>query len=240
MLYILTNLVFIHLCLVVKNRWLNVSKYGSQKKFYHLLEEPVHMLWMINLKEKMDAMNKLIRKLRDENKILKYNQKKHKYDKGGIFYVLQVIDTPNKKLKKIGSSNNMNNRLKTYNTTVPNNVKVLLSINIDNPAKLEKCMKLALESYIYRDGKEYYDCSMTKIEEAVNECIAFIDKFNCGECSGSATKLSHMVKHLKEEHGFANDNVLVTPFAEYPFVIMNGGANELSGSDIPKNIYISQ
>ena len=144
----------------------------------------------------------------DENKILKHNQKKTKYDKGGLIYVGRPIDISNKKLFKLGKTEDINKRLYGYNTSLPNNMQILFSIKVADPDAVEHCMKAVLKQFIYRKNKEYYECSLKTMKEAVNKCISFIEYYDCYECQSRITSFRNLIRHMKNNHKFGdNDNV---------------------------------
>lgn len=176
-------------------------------------------------KKELDKLNTKLKELRNENKILKFNQKKTKYDNGGLIYVVQPVDIINKKLKKAGKTTvGMNKRLYSYNTAVPNNMRVLFTIKVKDPDAVEHCMKSVLKPYIYRKNKEYYDCALTVIKRAINECISFIDGFHCPDCENRIDTPRHLLRHMKSAHDLdEDDNIVFKTFSKSQSIQQIGG-----------------
>ena len=162
---------------------------------------------------------KIISKLKLENKllkhtvkVLKHNQAKTKYPKGGRVYVNRPANAPNKRLKKVGFTENMNDRLSTYGTSEPDNMDVLFSLEVDNPKAVEKCLKAVLTPYIYRDGREYYDCSTNKIKKLMENCNKMINgEFVCVDCDKKINTVEGFVNH-SIEHNDSLDEKLYLSF----------------------------
>ena len=131
------------------------------------------------IKEKLKNLNNKIKKLQKSNEILKNNMTKNKYPIGGHIYVL--LDEQYNKYK-IGYTNNLKKRLEVYNTGKANKINFAYYKKTKCPTELELCVKALLNKYIYRSNKEFYNCSLEKIIEAIGKCIKVEKKcFKCNE-----------------------------------------------------------
>jgi prophage antirepressor-like protein len=152
-------------------------------------------LWMVNevlpnlrkygkyevnkkIKNKLKNLNSKIKELQKSNEILKNNMTKNKYPIGGHIYVL--LDEQYNKYK-IGYTNNLKKRLEVYNTGKANKINFAYYKKTKCPTELELCVKALLNKYIYRSNKEFYNCSLEKIIEAISKCIKVEKK--CIKCN---------------------------------------------------------
>jgi len=92
-------------------------------------------------KKQLAILNKKIKSYQKEIQILRNNQKKIKYKPGGLIYVLRPIDSRNPNLLKPGKTRKMKNRLYTYNTSTPDDMEVLFTIEVEDPDAVELCIK---------------------------------------------------------------------------------------------------
>lgn len=106
---------------------------------------------------------------------LERNLKKVKYPVEGAVYILKVTD--NEDEFKIGKTENMNDRLKNYNTSHKDNPEVVHIFYTHDVHRLEKCVKFALKNFEYRNNKEFYKASEKMIKEAILDCNHLITKF---------------------------------------------------------------
>lgn len=123
--------------------------------------------------EKLQILNQKLETYKRENTMLKNNQKKEKYPEGGYIYIIKPSEiADDKEIYKIGKTDKkLNKRLNTHNTSVPNNVMLLYKAQVNCPSKVELCVKSLLYDYRYRNNKEYYECHIDIIIDAINECI---------------------------------------------------------------------
>jgi len=176
-------------------------------------------------KEKFDKINAQLRKLKEENKALKNNQKKKNYKAVGMIYILRPINSPNKKLLKPGKTTNFNKRLNTYNTSVPDNMEVLFTLEVDDPDAVEHCIKGLMSKYVYRKNKEYYECTIKLLKDIIMTCDNLVHgKFHCKKCGLEITS----VDHFYDEHGVKMRDQLYLDF----------GNKQLGGSDEDNKIAI--
>jgi len=134
--------------------------------------------------KQLENLNQKLRSYRQEIRTLKHNQKGTKYNVRGLVYMIRSIYAKKKHLLKIGKTFNLNKRLDAYNSSVPDDMEVLFSIEVDNPDAVELCIKAFAHKFLYRNKKEYYNCSVSALKKIFMNCDNIIKKdFKCNECA---------------------------------------------------------
>ena len=108
-------------------------------------------------KDKLDHLNQKLRETKKEIKILKHNQKKKNYKVTGMIYVIRAINTTKRNLLKPGKTTNFNERLGTYNTTIPDDVEVLFTLEVDDLRKYNRLCRLYFIRCIRRSKIDFVD-----------------------------------------------------------------------------------
>lgn len=132
-------------------------------------------------KKQIEELNQVIYEQKNKIKILEHNLKKPKYDKGGMVYVLRIIndklDLDEKEILylKFGRTRNMNKRKPLYDTCTHNQVQILKTLYVDDPKNIEQCVIKRMEKYKVKDRKEYFKCSYNQIIEEIASCIKFYE-----------------------------------------------------------------
>jgi len=142
--------------------WLAAEVFPSLRKYgrYEFSSE---------LQKENHILKKQYNDLLLKNEKLLHNQKKDRYPKGGIIYVIRPIGVK-EELYKIGKTYDMNKRKAVLNTSFPDNIEIIATVKVDNPHAIETCIKGVLHEYRYRDNREYYNCSIDKIMNAIEHC----------------------------------------------------------------------
>lgn len=123
-----------------------------------------------DMKSEIKKLNDKLDKYKQKVKILENNQKKEKYPKGGYIYIIKPPHI-NNDLHKVGKTDkNLNKRLNTYNTSLPDKVVVIDKIKVKSPIAVELCVKSFLHKYRYRNNKEYFKLSAKKIMKVIRWC----------------------------------------------------------------------
>lgn len=122
--------------------------------------------------------------------LLENNQKPKVDIKGGVIYIFEALNT-DLSLYKIGKSENIKNRLNTYNSGNANDIKILFIIQINDINSVESCVKHAMKKYQYRKYKEIYQVDIDVIKEIVTRCDVFVDQLK------KFTETKDGVKNLK-------------------------------------------
>jgi prophage antirepressor-like protein len=128
------------------------------------------------IKIKLKNLNNKIKELKKSNLILKNNMTKNKYPIGEHVYV--IFDDSK---YKIGYTKNLKKRLEVYNTGKANKSTFVYYKKTMCANEIELCVKALLNKYIYKSNKEFYNCSLDKIIEAINKCIKIEKK--CSKCN---------------------------------------------------------
>jgi len=118
---------------------------------------------------------KKINELETKNKLLENDLKLEKFPDGAIVYVVEDTDIDGELYYKIGKTDNMNKRIKIYNTHSIHNKKVVYYIELQCPLQLETCIRSMLYKYRFKNKKDYFKCSLNKIINAFNKCIESIE-----------------------------------------------------------------
>jgi prophage antirepressor-like protein len=168
-------------------------------------------------KKKMEEVNKKLSTYKKRVKILENNQKKERYPEGGYVYVIQAPDNDKKKYK-IGKTNkNLNLRLNTYNTTLPDKVFVVYKKKVKKPIAVEHCLKGLLYEYRYTNRKEYYKISLKHIIKMINDCDALIN--------GNKTIKRTTIQSKKSDSANESDDILYGVFATDDAIKQIGGTD---------------
>ena len=101
---------------------------------------------------------------------------KNKYPIGAHVYA--ILDD-NK--YKIGYTKDLKKRLEVYNTGKSNKINYAYYKKSKCPYETELCVKALLNKYIYKSNKEFYNCSLEEIIEAIGKCIKVEKK--CSKCN---------------------------------------------------------
>ena len=122
-------------------------------------------------------INKLLEKITEletKNKLLENDMKLEKFPDGAIVYVIEDCDVDNNIYYKIGKTDDMNKRIKIYNTHSIHNKKVVYYVELLCPLQLETCIRSMLYKYRYKNKKDYFKCSLNKIIKAFDKCLESI------------------------------------------------------------------
>jgi phage anti-repressor protein len=123
-----------------------------------------------------DHFEILINNLNKELGLIKNNIKKPIEVIGGHIYILKAQNTTLKDMYKLGNSDNMKKRLRTYNTGNANNIEPLFVIKVDNIKMVEGCIKNIANEYQYRKNKEVYNIDFKFLQKLCIKCKNFIDQ----------------------------------------------------------------
>ena len=123
-----------------------------------------------------DHFEILINNLNKELGLIKNNIKKPIEVIGGHIYIIKAQNTTQKDMYKLGNSDNMKKRLRTYNTGNANNIEPLFVIKVDNIKMVEGCIKNIANEYQYRKNKEVYNIDFKFLQKLCIKCKNFIDQ----------------------------------------------------------------
>jgi len=131
-------------------------------------------------KQQLKKINNELHKLETNNKVLLNNQRNVIYPIGNAIYIITKIIN-NKKYYKIGYTRNLNNRLKVYNTALPNKILYNYYVIVTDH-ETDKCIKKIMKNEEFIKNKEYYVTTLNKILKFIKLCDTKLTKICCGLC----------------------------------------------------------
>jgi prophage antirepressor-like protein len=160
------------------NSLLILSRTKKSKKFLQWITKEVLPLMrrssIYSNNDEITLLQKKINELEYQNKLLKNDMKIEKFPNGAIVYVVEDYDINQEIIYKIGKTDDMNKRIKIYNTHSIHNKPVVYYVEINCPLQLETCLKSMLYKYRIKNRKDFFNCSLIKIKKAFNICIKSI------------------------------------------------------------------
>ena len=123
--------------------------------------------------------------------LLETNQKTKKNIKGGVIYILKALNT-DVTLYKLGKTNDLKNRLNTYNSGNANDVEPLFILHVNDIESVESCVKKACRDLQYRKRKEVYEIDIDVLKKITEKCNDF------------SKKLASILADKKEKNNFKN------------------------------------
>ena len=154
------------------------SKNKRAKKFVNWLTSDVlPTLRKKNINSTDTEINKLLQKINEletKNKLLENDLKLEKFPDGAMVYIIEDIDIDNEIYYRIGKTDDMNKRIKIYNTHSIHNKKVVHYVELFCPLQLETCIRSMLYKYRHKNKKDYYKCPLNKIIKSFDKCLESI------------------------------------------------------------------
>lgn len=150
-------------------------------------------------------LQKEINELERKNKVLLNDLKVEKFPEGAMVYVVEEYDNQNNNelYYKLGKTDDMNKRIKIYNTHSLHNKNVPYYVEIGCPIPLETCIRSMLYKYRYKNRKDYFKCSLSKIKKAFSECV---DSIECVENQDGGNK-KYKIKYYENKLKKIYDNI---------------------------------
>ena len=148
--------------------------------------------------DEITLLQKKINELEHKNKLLKNDLKLEKFPEGAIVYIVEDYDIDKNIIYKIGKTDDLNKRIKIYNTHSIHNKLVVHYVEIQCPLQLESCVKSMLYKYRIKNRKEYFDCSLKKIKNAFNICMDSIKCIESEQNGGSIYKVTYYENKLNK------------------------------------------
>ena len=183
----LTPDCFKELCMISQT-----EKAKGVRKYYIVAEGLLRDHYM----QIMNDMNK-------ELGLIKNNIKKPINVVGGHIYILQAMNTSQKDMFKLGNSDDMKKRLRTYNTGNANNIVPLFIMKVDDIDMVEGCIKNLAREYQYKKNKEVYNIDFKFLQRLCIKCKNFIrqvEKEFVNDKKNTKTKLRTIKNNKKDSH----------------------------------------
>ena len=159
------------------------GKTKRAKKFHKwLTTEVLPKLRKKNVDTSDEEINKLLQKINElekYNKVLQNDLKLEKFPEGAMVYVVKDYDLDGTLCYKLGKTDDMNKRIKIYNTHSIHKKEVVHYVEIKCPLQLESCIKSMLYNYKIKNKKDFFKCSLDKIIQAFDKCL---ESIKCIEC----------------------------------------------------------
>ena len=123
-----------------------------------------------------------------------------------MVYIVEDFDIDGEIYYKLGKTDDMNKRIKIYNTHSLHNKKVVHYKEILCPLQLETCVRSMLYKYRYKNRKDYFKCSLNKIIKAFDKCIHSIKcvENQIGGNNINLHKITYYENKLKKIYNIVN------------------------------------
>ena len=183
------------------------SKTVKSKKFIKWLTNDVlPELRKKNIFSPDEDITKLLKKINDletKNKLLQNDLKLEKFPEGAMVYIVEDFDIDGEIYYKLGKTDDMNKRIKIYNTHSLHNKKVVHYVELLCPLQLETCIRSMLYKYRYKNKKDYFKCSLNKIIKGFDKCL---ESIKCVEdqTGGNIYKITYYENKLKKIYDTIN------------------------------------
>jgi len=165
---------------------------GKKNKIYMLTTEAAKRYCLMTKSAKGDSVRRyfieiekslykyqkhIIKSLEDKIKKLENNQKPKIIPKKGIIYVFRALNG-DITLHKIGRSIKIKKRMTNHNSSMSNDIELIMIYEADNIIELEKCVKLLMKSGQYRKYKEVYQVDIDIIKKVIKDCDSKLTEIN--------------------------------------------------------------
>ena len=117
-----------------------------------------------------DNIMKKINYYEKQIKILHDDLKKNDFPKGALLYILDYSENDTE-IYRIGKTDDLKKRKQIYDTHTLHKKNVIHYIQVENPLKLELCVRSMLYDFRYKNKKDFYICNLDIIKESIKICI---------------------------------------------------------------------
>jgi phage anti-repressor protein len=111
----------------------------------------------------------IIKSLSNELKLVKNNQKPKINNTKNKIYIFKALNT-DLTLYKIGRAKDLKIRLKSHNSPLANDLKVIFEYETENIKQVETCIKTLMKHAQYRKYKEVFQIDINIIEKFIKQC----------------------------------------------------------------------
>lgn len=161
----------------------------------------------IGFENEMTELKKRIEYLERLNEIYKNDLKKEKYPDGGLVYVAaHIIFGDN--VFRLGSSGNLKKRKPVHDSHNLHNPAIVYTKTTTSPIKLETCVRAVLYDYRYKNNKDFYECDLDTIKDAIKKCSRMLESISKSQKGGSKhAKKPSIIESMMQKIGGRMDNV---------------------------------
>jgi len=134
--------------------------------------------------------------------ILENNQKPKIDIKGGLIYILEALNSTTT-LYKLGKTEDLENRIKNYNTGNANDVEPIFILKVNDVNSVENCIKNACKKYQYRKHKEIYQVDIDVLKEVIYKCddlMKFVEMKDNKKTKKERNKAIERMKNKKSNY----------------------------------------
>ena len=154
----------------VKNYYLDLEKIFKEYILRDIqsLQQTIETVVNENLKIKSTYSH-----LAELNDKLRIKRNYHKFKKGNCLYII-TDQWREKDYLKIGYTDNINTRLQTYRTSMPD-VKIEFLLYLNENKFLEKCLKLRYDTKLVQKNHEYViDATVEQLVKSINSLTKYL------------------------------------------------------------------
>lgn len=171
--------------------WVTNDVLPSIRKFGYYKMKKSYETEKNNLLEKINYLEK-------QNKLMINDMKKEKYSNGSVVYIVDYSDAANyeKDVYRLGSTYNMNNRKKIYNTHTLHKKPVVEKYFTEKAVNLELCIRSMLYDYRYKNKKDFFLCDRNIIKKAFKNCKKSITNMN--QTGGGMNEINILKSQLEK------------------------------------------
>jgi transcriptional antiterminator len=128
----------------------------------------------------------------------------------GIIYVFRALNAE-ATLYKIGRTINSKKRFSSHNSSLANDLEVIMTFEADNIEQLESCVKNYMKKAQYRKYKEIYQVDIDIIKKVIKDCNTKLKEINDSIDRKNKKLKGGNLKHITE-----NDKIyLLIPNDKY-------------------------
>jgi phage anti-repressor protein len=111
----------------------------------------------------------IINNLSNELNLVKNNQKPKLNNKKNKIYIFKTLNSE-LTLYKIGRTKDLKTRLKSYNSSLANDLQVIYEYETENLIQVETCIKTQMKHAQYRKYKEVFQIDINIIKNFIKQC----------------------------------------------------------------------
>ena len=111
----------------------------------------------------------IIKNLTNELNLVKNNQKPKLINNKNKIYIFKTLNT-DLTLYKIGRTTDLKNRLKSYNSSLANDLEIIYEYEAENIKEVEDCIKSQMKHAQYRKYKEVFQIDIKIIKNFIKQC----------------------------------------------------------------------